>query len=340
MKILLIGNYLKLASGNPNPLIDLSRYFSNKGHTVFTTSSKKSKILRLLDMLYSIWSLRSSYDIAEVDVFSGQAFIFAFLSAILLRQVQKPFVLMLHGGNLPEFARTHPNQIKKLLNSASAVVVPSNYLMQAFMNYRSDITIIPNALYIEQYSFKIRNLSKPNLVWLRAFHEIYNPELAIRVLAIIDENFPDSQLWMIGPDKGDNSYSRTRLLAKQFGVEKSVHFIEGVPKKEVPQWLNRGDIFLNTTNFDNTPVSVIEAMACGLCVVSTDVGGLPYLIDDEVNGLLVPPNDATALAAAIERVLSEPGLAERLSANARAKVENFDWSKVLPLWEKVIESLI
>ena len=103
--------------------------------------------------------------------------------------------------------------------------------------------------------------------------------------------------------------------------------------------LNSGDVFLNTTNVDNTPVSVIEAMACGLCVVSTNVGGLPYLLDDEQDSLLVQPDDPAAMATAVSRILRENVLATRLSQNARAKAEQFDWSTVLPQWLALLRGI-
>jgi len=80
-------------------------------------------------------------------------------------------------------------------------------------------------------------------------------------------------------------------------------------------------------------------MACGLCVVSTDVGGMPYLVENGEQALLVPPNDAAAMAGAVRRVLTEPGLAEKLSRAGRARAEEFDWSRVLPEWQKLLGSL-
>jgi glycosyltransferase involved in cell wall biosynthesis len=104
--------------------------------------------------------------------------------------------------------------------------------------------------------------------------------------------------------------------------------------------MSRGDIFLNTTNIDNTPVSVLEAMACGLCVVSTNVGGIPYLLEHEHDALLVPPNDPQAMATAVHRLLNEPDLAERLSRNARQKAAQCDWSIILPQWEALLTSVM
>ena len=107
-----------------------------------------------------------------------------------------------------------------------------------------------------------------------------------------------------------------------------------------PDWLTKADIFINTTNVDNMPISVLEAMASGLCVVSTNVGGIPYLLEDESDALLVPPNDPQAMTAAVCRILTEPGLAEKLSSNARKKAEQFDWSVIMPQWEAILEDVV
>jgi glycosyltransferase involved in cell wall biosynthesis len=100
------------------------------------------------------------------------------------------------------------------------------------------------------------------------------------------------------------------------------------------------DIFINTTNFDNHPVSVIEAMALGLPVVTTNVGGVPFLVDDEENGLLVPPNQVDEFVKAVERLIETPELAERIAKNARQKVEAYDWETVKFQWFELIDDAI
>jgi glycosyltransferase involved in cell wall biosynthesis len=205
--------------------------------------------------------------------------------------------------------------------------------------YHAQLRLLPNALDLSAYRFRLRRQPRQTVVWLRAFHEIYNPTLVPRVLQLLVRDYPGLQMTMIGPNKADGSLDRTRLLAAQLGVLNRLSLPGPVPKEDTPAWLDKGDIFLNTPNVDNTPVSVLEAMACGLCVVSTNAGGLPYLLQDGEDALLVPTNSPQAMAAAVRRVLSEPKLAERLSRNARAKATRHDWSVVLPQWEELLKGL-
>jgi glycosyltransferase involved in cell wall biosynthesis len=173
-------------------------------------------------------------------------------------------------------------------------------------------------------------------VWVRAFHETYDPSLAVRVLALVARDHPAATLTMLGRDKKDGSLEDAQKTAKELGVLSKVKFAGAVPNEEIPRHLDQHDVFLNTTRVDNTPVSVLEAMACGLLVVSTNVGGVPHLLTDATDALLVPPGDAEAMAAAVGRVLTEPELAARLSAAARARVLEMDWARVLPRWEALL----
>lgn len=339
--VLLVGNFLSEKQGSRGVCEDLAIKLTDDGWNVITTSDKKSRMFRLLDMLQTTWSHRHQYNIALVDVYSGAAFTWADLVCRVLRYLHKPYMLTLHGGNLPTFAIDHSYRVKKLLESASVVTTPSNYLLEHMRSYRNDIQLVPNPLDLDKYKFKnIQSNIQPKLIWLRAFHDVYNPDLAIKVIAELSSSVPDVELIMVGPDKGDGSLQRCQQLANKLSVQKHIQFIGGVPKTAVPHWLAKGDIFINTTNIDNTPVSVIEAMACGLCVVSTNVGGIPYLLNHEQDSLLVSPTEPEAMANAIRRILTEPALVDRLSRNAHAKAKQFDWTVILPQWESLLTKVI
>lgn len=381
--VLLVGNFLSTARPGSSTVCELlARRLSSAGWPVLTTSDKSARLSRLADMLRTIWRRRNEYAVAQVDVYSGPSFIWAESVCWLLGRLRKPFVLTLHGGNLPAFARRWPGRVRRLLNSASAVTTPSRYLQEALGTYCDDLLLLPNAIDLNLYPFRLRSHAQPKLIWLRAFHNIYNPCMAARAVAhllemenlrplassasgsqpstlnhqlhsapsspvasssVVSASSPsdlrspisDLRLAMFGPDKGDGSLERVRSEVKRLGLERRISLPGFVSKTQVPTALNSGDIFLNTTNVDNTPVSVIEAMACGLCVVSTNAGGIPYLLRDKEDALLVPLNDAPAMANAIHSIVAEPSLAARLSRNARGKAEKFDWSVVLPQWERL-----
>lgn len=338
--ILMVGNYLSSPKHNRNVWHSLAERLPEVGWKVLTTSSKENQLLRLLDMLTTIFRKRHYYSIAQIDVFSGKAFAFAKFSAFLLKWINKPVILTLHGGGLPEFAQKHAGSVRRLLESAAVVVTPSPFLQQGLSQFRPDIRHIPNPVQLSQMPYRYRKSAQLKLIWVRAFHETYNPTMAVRVLNLLQEDHPDISLFMIGPHKGDGSLVRVRRLAAELNILDKLSIIPGVDHELIPALLDQADIFINTTNYDTAPRSLIEAMACGLCVVSTNVGGVPWLIDDGENGLLVPPKDPISMAEAIIRILQEPGLAAQLSKNGRQKAEQYDWQTILPQWDSLFREVL
>lgn len=335
--MLFVGAFLPAAGVGRRPIAqELEERLPALGWSARLTSRRRGRLERVADVLWTAASQRRDYDVAHVDVFSGAAFAWAEAAALVLGAAGKPWVATLRGGALPEFAARHSGRMRRLLARARAVAAPSRYLQREMSRYRSDLRIIPNAIDVARYPYRLRARPAPRLVWLRAFHAIYRPTDAPRVLARLAPDFPEARLTMIGPDKGDGSLDATRRAAFELGVADRLEIVPGVPKAEVPARLSRADVFLNTTGVDNVPVSVLEALACGLCVVTTDAGGIPDLVRDGQTALLAPADDPAALAAAVRRVLSEPDLASRMSANARRDAEGFDWSNVLPMWDALL----
>ncbi len=336
--ILIIGFFLSQFSRGRAVCEDLAERLTANGWHVLTASGRGTRAGRVIDMLFSVWRHRAAYGAAQVDVYSGSAFLWAEAVCWLLRRLKKPYLLVLRGGNLPEYAAKHAGSVSRLLQSAVTVTAPSGYLVDELRAYRDDIQLLPNPIDIARYTFQQRTNPRPRLMWLRSFHRIYNPQLAPKVVGLLVDEFPEIHLTMVGPDK-DGSLELVQQTAHALGIEGRMTLIGQVAKQDVPDTMNQGDIFINTTGIDNTPVSVMEAMACGLCVVSTQVGGIPYLVDDEVDGLLVPPEAPEAMAEAIRRILRDTTLASGLSANARAKTAEFDWGVILPKWETLLSNL-
>ena len=335
--MLMVGNFLSSSGFPPSTCEILAGKLKKCGVNVISTSDKVGRAQRLLDMLCTAVKYRKKYDAAYVEVYSGLAFIWAEMVCLALRVLGKNFVLSLHGGNLPDFGKRHPGRLRRLLNSAQTVVAPSQYLVKELSFCERNIKIIPNGIDISKYKYTPLKEVQPEISWLRAFHEIYNPCMAVEVAAGLSHAFPGIHLRMAGPDK-DGTLAKVQEAAKRLKVMDRISFPGKIPKEQVPIFLQEGSIFINTTNVDNTPVSVTEAMASGKCIVSTNVGGLPFLLEDGKDALLTPSGDAEAMASTIAGLLDDPGLAKRISRNARKKAEKFDWGAVLPQWMTLFRS--
>lgn len=335
--IIFISNFLSLKNFTRSQSEELSGLLEKEGYFIVRTSEKKGRILKVADMVFTILKNFKKYDLAIIDLFSQKAFLWAEISAKILRSLKKPFFLVLRGGALPQFSKLRKERVVRLFNSSMKVIAPSEYLKEEMKVFRDDILCIPNGIYLKNYKFRLRDKLEKKFIWIRAFHKTYNPFLAIEAFFEVKKVYPEATLCMIGPNKEDGSLNDIKNFIYEKNLEKDVEIIEGVKKEKIPEYLNNYDIFLNSTNVDNTPTTVIEAMACGLCVVSTNVGGINYLLKDKEDSLLVSKGNAEEMARAIISLLKNPSLAQNLSKNARKKAEDFSWEKILPLWEKIID---
>jgi glycosyltransferase involved in cell wall biosynthesis len=333
--LLLLGNFLSAVRGHRHYCEDLAEQLETRGVSVLRASSHPARLRKLLDMVRVIWSRRDDFTVAHVDLFSGPAFSWAEVVCFELARLGKRFVLTMHGGGLPQFAKRWPRRTRRLLTSAAAVTSPSRYLQKRMANVVAGVTVIPNGLATARYSFETRVAPRPRMIWIRAFHRLYNPLMAVDTLAQVSRTEPGTTLRMIGPDRGDGSLAAVRARARELAVEDRLEIVGPVGHDEIPTQLRMGDIFLNTTDSDNTPLSLLEAMASGLCVVSTSVGGIPFLLEHGRDALLVPPRDPAAMTDAVLRLLREPKAAASLSQAGRAVARQHDWSRVIGRWREL-----
>ena len=298
-------------------------------------SRRRDKLWRMAEMLWAVWRYGRAEQPVLIDTYSSLNFWYAVACGGLCHLLGGRYLCVLHGGNLPDRLRRNPKWCRLLFGRAWRLVAPSGYLQAAFRAHGYEAEVIPNPIPIENYPFRLRKKLRPRLLWVRAFSAIYNPQMAIRVLHRLSARYPEASLCMVGPDK-DGSMAECRALARRLGVADRVCFTGLLPKAEWIALSADYDIFLNTTNVDNTPVSVIEAMALGLPVVCTDAGGLPWLVEDGVTGMIVPCGDEKGMVEQVRNLLNDGHLAEKLSRNGRLQAEKFAMQEVVTAWKDLL----
>lgn len=333
-QILYIGNNLSDTSGYITTMDTLSNRLSEEGFSVRKASNRMNKIIRLMDMCYSVFKFRNTVDYVLIDTFSTSSFYYAFLTSQLARFYNLKYIPILHGGNLPARLDKSPFLTKLVFENSFRNIAPSDYLKNEFTKRGYVAELIPNILELDAIEFKERNQLTPKLLWVRSFRHLYNPMMAIEVLMLIKKQYPEAQLCMVGP-KMDNSFDLVSNLVVRYQLQDNVQFTGLLSKKE---WYKKSieyDFFINTTNFDNTPISVMEAMGLGLTVVSTNVGGMPNLLELGVEGVLVEKDDPNSMASEILTILETNNLSYMV--NARQKVETFSWSLVKEKWFSILK---
>jgi len=177
----------------------LADYFRLDGYDVTTVSSKDSRIGRLFDVAYSIIRNRNRIDILFIEVYSGLSFVLADMGSWIGKLFGIPSVLVLHGGNLPEFASEHPRWVKRVLSRARVVAAPSSFLADAMGKRGHLVRVVPNVLgEFPDTSTEKEPLSTPKLLWMRSFHPIYNPLMAVKAFSLLKKKFPEATLVMAG----------------------------------------------------------------------------------------------------------------------------------------------
>lgn len=315
----------------------VAKLFTKEGYRVVAVSAMHNRYFRALDIMSTILRLGRNIDLQCVQVYSGPSFMLVDLATWLGGLFNHRLILFLHGGSLPEFILRYPNWTRRVFKRADRLVAPSNFLAKAFRPHGYSVEVIPNVIDLGSYAFRHRVHLRPHLLWMRTFHEIYNPLMAIHVLKRVRAAIPSATLVMAGLDKG--MQEEVRSLASNEGLADSVLFPGFLDAESKSRVGNEADIFLNTSHVDNMPVSVLEACALGLPVVSTAVGGVPALLQDGETGLLVPDDDPQAMAEAVLRLCSDSDLAGKLSANGRMLAESSAWTAVRAKWEQMFSQI-
>jgi glycosyltransferase involved in cell wall biosynthesis len=221
-----------------------------------------------------------------------------------------------------------------LLRMVDKVVVLHEGLIDIAEKYKLNYQVIHNGkdLSDADAAEPAPDLPKPsNEIWISyvgRLESVKGYDYLLRAVAPLHDRYPHLRTFFIGAS--DPMNHRTAAGVTFLGFRNDVYSV-----------LKRMDIFCLPSLSEGLPNSLMEAMSVSCASIASNVGGVPYLIEDGVNGLLVPPRDPTALTNAIERLIQNPDLKKKLGDNARRTIETrFNWSTLLDEYERLFATLL
>jgi glycosyltransferase involved in cell wall biosynthesis len=265
-----------------------------------------------------------------VHVFSASyfSFLLAPLPAVLIaRLLGKPVVMNYRSGEAPDHLK-RSWIARATLRAVDRNAVPSRFLQDVFTRFAIASEVIPNIVDLERFAYRPRSPLRPRVLSTRNFEPMYNVACTLRAFRLVQDRYPDATLVLVGAGSQDGPL---RQRASELGL-RNVRFAGRVPPSEMWQYYADADVYLQTPDIDNMPSSVLEAFASGCAVVASDAGGVPAILTDGVHGLLVGCNDHQAAAAAVLRLVADPGLSARLTSAARESCEQYRWDVVRARW--------
>jgi glycosyltransferase involved in cell wall biosynthesis len=235
-------------------------------------------------------------------------------------------VLAYHSGEAEEHFRNGGRALRRTLREVDRLVVPSEFLAAIFARHGHRAEVIPNVVDTSRFRFRERRPLRPRLVSTRNLDPIYDVGNTLRAFARVRATRPEAELVVVG----DGSEARTlRELGASIG---GVRFAGAARPEAMPGFYDAADVFVNSSTVDNQPVSVLEAFAAGLPVVSTAAGGLKWMVRHGETGMVVPEHDPDAMARAVAALLDDPDRAQRLARRARQEVDRHTWRSVREAW--------
>ena len=278
--------------------------------------------------LWRLWRALGDVDVAHIFSASYSSFLLAPLPAWLIARARGCKTLIhYHSGEARDHLR-RSSIARHVLHKADQIVVPSGYLETVFHDFGIEAKAVPNIIDWTQFVYRRRDPVRPHLICTRGFHPYYGIDVVVRAFAQVLKQHPEAELDLVGGGPLEQSI---RTLVRQLRLP-HVNFPGVISRQEIGEIYDRGEVFVNASNLDNMPVSVLEAFAAGTPVVTTKPEGMDYLVTHERTGLLSEPGDSAALAQNILRVLGEPNLATRLAETAFEESSQYRWPAVRQRW--------
>lgn len=275
-------------------------------------------------------------DVLHVFSASYYSYLLSVMPALLIAKIYgKKSVLNYHSGEAEDHLKNWPLTAVPTMKWATAIIVQSGYLQSVFSNFGLKAEIISNSINLAQFYFRERKPLQPVFLSNRLHEPLYNVACILLAFELIQRRYPESRLIVAG----DGSL-RPDLEALAFKLElKGVEFIGRVEFDQMPALYDRADIYLNAPNLDNMPSSILESHSVGMPVVTTEAGGIPYILRHEETGLLVGLNDHIEMANAAIRLLEDQSLAEKIIQQALKECDKYSLARERRSWIGLYQSL-
>lgn len=287
-------------------------------------------LFRLIPYVVALWRVAGRVDVVHVMANSGWSWhLFAAPAIWVVSLRNVPVVVNYRGGEADRFLVRSNRMVAWSLRRAAKLIVPSGFLQQVFKQHGLVADIVPNVVDLQRFRpAHSRSSSDLRLMVARNLEPIYDNATALRAFALVLQTHPSAHLTLAGTGP---ELLELQQLARSLGVDGQVEFAGRLERDEMAERLRQCAVALNPSRTDNTPNSVLEALASGVPVVTTNVGGVPYLVEHGVTALLVPPGNPESMARGVLDLLGDHRLTAQLVANGLHTVQRYTWSAVAPL---------
>lgn len=284
-------------------------------------------LFRLLPYLFALWRACGSADLVHVMANSGWSWHLFAAPAVWVATLRGcPVVVNYRGGEADAFLQRAGSTVRRTMRRAAGLLLPSGFLLEVFSRHGMPGRVVPNIVDLARFQpAQARTAAGPHLVVARNLEPIYGIDVALRAFAQVAQALPAARLSVAGSGPLAESL---QALATQLGIAAQVRFTGRLDRDQMAALYRDADLSLNPSHVDNMPNSVLESLASGVPVVSTGVGGVPYIVEHERTAMLVPADDPAAMAAAALRVLGDAQLAQGLRAAGLAEVRRYRWEVV------------
>jgi len=276
------------------------------------------------------------YDVLHVFSASYFSFVLAPTPAILIGKLYGRRVLLnYHSGEAEDHLRRWRGTAIPTIRLVDSIIVPSEYLVRVFASFDLDAHPIYNLIDTRRFRFRDRIPTRPNFLSNRNFETHYGIDKILHAFAIIQQEIPEATLTVAG----DGSQREAlHALAAELGL-KNTTFLGPVDPNLMPGIYDATDVYLNASEIDNQPLSLLEAFACGIPIVTTDAGGIPYIVTNGVNGIIVRCGDVDELARQAIALSRNPDSAKQMIDRGRKECEKYSWTAVRDSWLSVYHQL-